>query len=122
MRRLPSLTKRPIYISVWNLSPALVAVGYIVGLNIATLVFLGGVITWWVAMPAYLSFNGYAQVAAELVEAGKFVSVDGISPEALGGALWSAKMRYLGVGAMIVGGLWALISLKSALRLAHSPE
>lgn len=111
--------KAYLYFSL-NLSPALVAVGYIVGLNIATLVFLGGVITWWVAMPAYLSFNGYAQVAAELVEAGKFVSVDGISPEALGGALWSAKMRYLGVGAMIVGGLWALISLKSALTTAFT--
>ena len=111
--------KAYLYFSL-NLSPALVAVGYIVGLNIATLVFMGGVITWWIAMPAYLSFNGYAQVAAELVEAGKFVSVEGISPEALGGALWSAKMRYLGVGAMIVGGLWALISLKSALTTAFT--
>ena len=34
-----------------NLSPALVGVGYIVGLHIATLVFLGGVLNWWVAIP-----------------------------------------------------------------------
>jgi putative OPT family oligopeptide transporter len=109
--------KAYLYFSL-NLSPALVAVGYIVGLNVATLVFLGGVVTWWIAIPAYIAFQGYDQVAAELVAAGKFVSVDGITPEALGGALWSVKMRYLGVGAMIIGGLWALISLKSALVTA----
>jgi putative OPT family oligopeptide transporter len=109
--------KAYLYFSL-NLSPALVAVGYIVGLNVATLVFLGGVVTWWIAIPAYIAFQGYDQVAAELVTAGKFVSVDGITPEALGGALWSVKMRYLGVGAMIIGGLWALISLKSALVTA----
>lgn len=101
-----------------NLSPALVAVGYIVGLNIATLVFMGGVITWWIAIPAYVGMNGFEQVAAELVEAGKFVSIEGVTPEAFGGALWSAKMRYLGVGAMVIGGLWALISLRSALVTA----
>ncbi len=109
--------KAYLYFSL-NLSPALVAVGYIVGLNVSTLVFLGGVVTWWIAIPAYIAFQGYDQVAAELVTAGKFVSVDGITPEALGGALWSVKMRYLGVGAMIIGGLWALISLKSALVTA----
>ena len=37
--------KAYLYFSL-NLSPALVAVGYIVGLNISFLVFLGGVITW----------------------------------------------------------------------------
>ena len=34
-----------------NLSPALLAVGYIVGVNIAVLVFLGGALNWWVAIP-----------------------------------------------------------------------
>lgn len=34
-----------------NLSPALVGVGYIVGINIATLIFLGGVVNWWIAIP-----------------------------------------------------------------------
>ncbi|WP_421869299.1 OPT family oligopeptide transporter [Marinoscillum sp.] len=101
-----------------NLSPALVAVGYIVGLNVSTLVFLGGVVTWWIAIPVYVGANGFDAVAAELVAAGKFVSIDGVTAEAMGGALWSAKMRYLGVGAMVVGGLWALLSLRSALSTA----
>ncbi|MEJ2050566.1 MAG: oligopeptide transporter, OPT family, partial [Calditrichota bacterium] len=34
-----------------NLSPALISVGYIVGTNIAVLVFLGGAINWLVAIP-----------------------------------------------------------------------
>ena len=111
--------KTYLYFSL-NLSPALVAVGYIVGLNISTLVFMGGVITWWVAMPIYILTQGFDAVAAELIAAGKFTSIDQINADNLGGALWSAKLRYLGVGAMVVGGLWALISLRSALSQAFS--
>jgi putative OPT family oligopeptide transporter len=95
-----------------NLSPALIAVGYIVGLRIAVLVFAGGVITWWIAIPAYLAWNGPSAVMADL----GLSSADG--PAALAFGLWSAKLRYLGVGAMVVGGLWAVVSLRSALGMA----
>ncbi|MEQ9468322.1 MAG: oligopeptide transporter, OPT family [Ekhidna sp.] len=101
-----------------NLSPALVAVGYIVGLNIAFLVFFGGVITWWIGMPIYIGSEGFDAVAAELVALGKFTSVSDVNVDNIGGALWSAKMRYLGVGAMVVGGLWALLSLAGSLGTA----
>ncbi len=101
-----------------NLSPALVAVGYIVGLNISFLVFFGGVITWWIGMPVYIGSNGFDVVAAELVELGKFASISDVTVDNIGGALWSAKMRYLGVGAMVVGGLWALLSLAGSLGSA----
>jgi uncharacterized oligopeptide transporter (OPT) family protein len=40
------------------LSPALVAVSYIVGLNISFLVFLGGVISWYVGIPLYILLRG----------------------------------------------------------------
>ena len=103
-----------------SLSPALVAVGYIVGLNISTLVFMGGAITWWVAIPVYLAANGYDAVSAEMVAAGEFASIADVSNEGLGIAIWSAKMRFLGVGAMIVGGLWALLNLRSALGHAFT--
>jgi len=92
-----------------NNSPALIAVGYIVGLRIASLVFIGGVITWWIAIPLYLMINGVDAVSADL----------GLPAEAgasdIGWAVWSSKMRYLGVGAMLIGGIWALISIKDAL-------
>jgi len=101
-----------------SLSPALVAVGYIVGLNISTLVFMGGVITWWVAIPIYISITGYDVVVNEMIAAGEFADISKVTTEGLGIALWSAKMRFIGVGAMIVGGLWALLNLKSALSSA----
>ena len=86
-----------------NLSPALIAVGYIVGFHIASLVFVGGVISWWVAIPIYLGINGIPE---------------GADPVGLGYDIWSSQIRYLGVGAMVVGGLWALVSLKDSIGFA----
>jgi len=83
-----------------NLSPALLAVGYIVGLNVALLVFAGGVITWLVAVPLYAWWVG--------VEPGG-------DPAAVAMQLWSTKLRFMGVGAMLVGGLWALWSMRATL-------
>ncbi|MEL7146523.1 MAG: oligopeptide transporter, OPT family, partial [Bacteroidota bacterium] len=101
-----------------SLSPALVAVGYIVGLNISTLVFMGGAITWWIAIPAYIATTGFDSVAGELVAAGEFAAIGDVNADNVGIALWSAKMRFLGVGAMIIGGLWTLLNLRSALSNA----
>ena len=42
-----------------NLSPALISVGYIVGLNIAVLVFVGGAISWHIAIPVFSTFYNY---------------------------------------------------------------
>ncbi|MDP4820611.1 MAG: oligopeptide transporter, OPT family [Saprospiraceae bacterium] len=86
-----------------NLSPALIAVGYIVGFRVALLVFAGGVISWWIAIPLYVSLTGTP--ATE-------------DPVGLGGMIWSTQIRYLGVGAMVVGGLWALINLRSSISFA----
>lgn len=86
-----------------NLSPALVSVGYIVGLNVATVVFVGGCVSWYVAIPAYIMFNDVD------------TSMDAVN---LGYSVWNSQIRYLGVGAMVVGGLWALINLKDAFVMA----
>ena len=91
-----------------NLSPALLAVGYIVGLNIGVLVVLGGIISWNIAIPIYSAFflDGNPALATALA---------GSPAEEAAGAIWSAQIRYLGVGAMLVGGVWALISIRSSL-------
>ena len=91
-----------------NLSPALFGVGYIVGLNIGIVVMVGGVISWNIAIPIYsaLFLDGNAELAAR---------VAGLDAEAAAGALWSAQIRYLGVGAMLIGGVWTLISLRKSL-------
>src|SRR5690606_40969769 len=42
-------------------------------------------------------------------------SIAGASAEDAAFAIWSAKVRYLGVGAMLVGGVWTLFSLRKSL-------
>jgi len=86
-----------------NLSPALLSVGYIVGLNVASLVFIGGVISWGVAIPLY---SGW------FMEPGAFNATGEVD---LAYAIWSSKIRYLGVGAMLVGGIWALLSIRGSI-------
>ncbi|HTL62263.1 MAG TPA: oligopeptide transporter, OPT family, partial [Nitrospira sp.] len=80
-----------------NLSPALLAVGFIIGLNTAVVVFLGGVIGWLLLMPVY-------------------GILDGLPPGKTGLAaamtIWSGQIRYVGIGAMLTGGLWTLTKLR----------
>ncbi|MDX1496617.1 MAG: oligopeptide transporter, OPT family, partial [Salinisphaeraceae bacterium] len=92
-----------------NLSPALLGVGYIVGLNIALLVFIGGVITWVIGVPLYAALFGYDP---------------SLDPAQAALSLWSSKLRFMGVGAMLVGGLWALWSMRDSLvqGLRHSAQ
>lgn len=83
-----------------DLSAALLSVGYIVGLNIAFLVFLGGAIAWFIAIPIYVAKTG---------------NPDGLSALDLAWVTWSTKIRYMGVGAMVVGGLWSLVKLRGPI-------
>ena len=91
-----------------NLSAALLGVGYIVGLNIGIVVLAGAVIGWNIAIPIYSSFFLQSdpalatQIAAASAEDAAFM-------------IWSAQIRYLGVGAMLIGGIWTLISLRKSL-------
>lgn len=89
-----------------DMSVALLAVGYIVGLNIAVLIFAGGVISWIFGIPIYMALTNPAEVAE---------IVGGATGYDAAYAIWGAKIRYMGVGAMVVGGVWALISLAKPL-------
>ena len=40
----------------YGFSPALLGVGYIVGLNVAVLIAAGGLFSWWLAIPLYNAF------------------------------------------------------------------
>lgn len=91
-----------------NLSPALLGVGYIVGLNVGIVVVAGSILSWQSAIPIYHAFflDTDPALAAKIA---------GASAEDLGYAIWSAKIRYLGVGAMLIGGIWTLFSLRKSL-------
>ncbi len=91
-----------------NLSPALLGVGYIVGLNIGIVVLSGAILSWNIAIPLYhaLFLGSDPVLSAQLA---------GASAADAAGAIWSAKIRYLGVGAMLIGGIWTLFSLRKSL-------
>ena len=91
-----------------NLSPALFGVGYIVGLNIGVVMLAGGMIAWNVAIPIYSTYF----LATDPVLS---VELAGAGAEDAAYAIWSSQIRYLGVGAMLIGGIWTLFSLRSSL-------
>ncbi len=80
-----------------NLSPALIAVGFIVGLNTALAVFLGGALSWFVFMPVQAMLAGVPH---------------GLTAQAAAHSIWSGRIRYVGIGAMLVGGLWTVFQLR----------
>jgi len=87
-----------------NLSPALLSVGYIVGLNIAVLIFLGGVFNWVVAIPICAAWQSCPVVDGEALPAVEWAH-----------HIWSTQTRYIGVGGMLVGGLWTVIKLRKSI-------
>ncbi|MBO9881936.1 oligopeptide transporter, OPT family [Xanthomonas sp. D-109] len=91
-----------------NLSPALLGVGYIVGLNVGIVVLSGSILSWHIAIPLYQQFfmGSDPALAQSLANAPAAEAAFGI---------WSAKVRYLGVGAMLIGGVWTLFSLRKSL-------
>jgi len=93
-----------------NLSPALLSVGYIVGLNIAVLIFIGGACNWLVAIPICAGLGDWP-----VHPQGHELAGQAISALEYAARLWSTKTRYLGVGAMLVGGLWTIFHMRTSL-------
>ena len=90
-----------------ELGVALLGVGYIVGLNIAILVFAGGLISWLFGIPIYTAVASPQDLAA---------ITEGATGYEAALAVWSGRIRYLGVGAMAIGGIWALLSLVKPIK------
>ena len=82
-----------------DVSVALLGVGVIVGLEVAALVFAGGAIGWIVSIPLYYSVNALPE--GDVLDAAWDA--------------WSGQIRYMGVGAMIIGGLWSMIRIRSGI-------
>ena len=99
-----------------NTSPALLAVGYIVGFNAAAVIFAGSVLNRWIATPLYAMFGDPStrvidpDTGTTLADA-----LVGLDPVATAATLHGAVTRYLGVGGMLIGGLWSLFKLRNSL-------
>lgn len=92
-----------------NLSPALLGVGYILGLKISSLVFLGGVIGWVIMIPLI------GAISYPWPESGLYY--DRIGGGSLGSIwqVWFENTLYVGVGAIVTGGIWTLIQMRKAI-------
>ena len=88
-----------------DLAPALLSVGLIVGLPISLQIFTGGAIGWLVAIPV-LSAGSSAGGGESAVD--------------VAWTLWSTQVRYMGVGAMVVGGIVSIWKVRSGLVVAGS--
>ncbi len=91
-----------------DISPMLVAVGLIVRLNVALLIFIGGALSWIIGIPL-LGLEGVTGLDA-----------DGhvLDAVATASGLWSSKMRFVGVGAMVVGGIGSIFAVRHGLLQA----
>jgi putative OPT family oligopeptide transporter len=86
-----------------DISAALLGVGYIIGIRIAALVFAGGAFAWLVAIPFLTAFHpGHGTENAATTAS----------------QLWSGQVRYLGVGAMLTGGVVTLWKLRTRIASA----
>jgi putative OPT family oligopeptide transporter len=92
----------------YSFSPALLGVGYLVGLNVAILIAAGGLFSWWLAIPIYNSYFSAHDPAL-------LQKLAGLSAEDAAFAIWRAQVRYIGVGCMLIGAFWALWSLRKSL-------
>ncbi len=81
-----------------DVSPMLVAVGVIVRLNVAILIFIGGSLAWLIGIPML-----------GLPEDTSASAVD------QAWALWSTQVRYVGVGAMVMGGAASIVAVRQGL-------
>ena len=103
-----------------NLSPALLGVGFIVGLNVASVIFAGAVIDRWVAVPLFSYFGDAHTIITDKVDAAGHALhlsdlLHGVSAADQSDLIHGYATRYLGVGMMLVGGFWALFKLRKSL-------
>lgn len=76
-------------------SPALIAAGYIIGITSAVSIFIGIIVAWIIGTPILSIHFG------DMVGQGTSAVME----------LWSRHIRYMGVGTLMIGGLWTIIKL-----------
>jgi len=78
-------------------SLSLLSIGYIIGTRISICIFFGSFIAWLIGIPVYTTLFGLD------------LSTSSLYKEAYN--IWLYKIRFLGVGAMIVGGIQVLVPI-----------
>ena len=107
LKVIPSVITVPLKAFKTELSaevyPALLGVGYICGPKIASYMFAGGLIGWFVLIPAIITFGGSTILYPGTKTIADMYAAGGAS------AIWSSYIRYIGAGAVAAGGIISLI-------------
>ena len=83
--------------------PALISVGYICGPKISAYMFAGGLLGWFVLIPAIVTFG------TDIVMYPASVSVAELYAEGGASAIWASYIKYIGAGAVAAAGIISLI-------------
>jgi putative OPT family oligopeptide transporter len=90
--------KTAIYGGIDN-SPMLMAVGFICGFEVSLLIVAGGLISFWVAIPILAAGGDFGGDVTAFVN-----------------DLWDQKIRFFGIGAMVVGGVYSILKVAGSIR------
>ena len=110
----------PFYFGI-NASPALLSVGYIVGFNVAAVIFAGAVMNRWIAVPLFALFGDAAAILTDKWNEAHTAQLTldqvllGANAVDAAGIMHKYVTRFLGVGGMLVGGVWSLFKLRKSL-------
>ncbi len=80
-------------------SATLIGAGYIIGFNVGLSLLLGAVAVWGIGLPV-LSALSHASVTEGTGSAAQLIAT-----------VYGGKIHYIGIGAMLVAGLWTLLKL-----------
>jgi putative OPT family oligopeptide transporter len=84
-----------------DISPALAAVGYIIGFNVSLLIFIGGALAWVILIPLSYLQSGFPAGGDSVLD----VMME----------TWKTQARYVGVGSMIVAGIWSIVGARRGI-------
>jgi len=98
-------------------SPALLGVGWIIGPRIASFVFVGGLLGWVILAPLIALATGIPtpSTPAQIQDAMALAGGNFDMGKLIWGfyKIWEDYIRYIGVGAMVVGGLYTIFKLRN---------
>ena len=100
IERAARVGKTAIYGGIDN-SPMLMAVGFICGFEVSLLIVIGGAISFWVAIPLIIA-TGHDVIGGDVTT---YVN-----------DLWDQKIRFFGIGAMVVGGVYSIIKVLGSIK------
>ena len=100
-------------------SPALLGVGWIIGPKIASFIFVGGLLGWVILAPLIALAVGLPSptTPSAITDALAFGNGNFDVGSMIWGfyQIWGDYIRYVGVGAMVVGGLYTIFKLRANL-------